>query len=321
MTTLTDKPSIEELGPADWVLIALRELSSEKNTVLVMITEHAGSTPRNTGAWMLVGNERTYGTLGGGQLEKIAEEEAKKMLASHTIKKRSKIRCLLGPDAQQCCGGAVNIVLELLNSSATTWLREAEISLKKNAENAVAFQITEPNITPKVISVKNKRSKISKTHLQSLVDSRRRLFLFGAGHVGHAICSIALQLPIRVYVIDERSWRRDLIPKSNNVSVFNSNQPETIVSQITDNSFVLVMTHSHELDYQLCRALIKKNTLDFIGLIGSRSKASRFRHRLCRDGVDPKLIEKLNCPIGKAGPSGKEPGMIALATLSEIMQS
>ena len=81
------------------------------------------------------------------------------------------------------------------------------------------------------------------------------------------------------------------------------------------------MTHSHELDYQLCRALIKKNNSDFIGLIGSRSKASRFRHRLYRDGVDPKLIEKLTCPIGKAGPSGKEPGMIALATLSEIMQS
>ena len=221
MTTSIDKPSIEELGPADWVLIALRELSSEKNTVLVMITEHAGSTPRNTGAWMLVGNERTYGTLGGGQLEKIAEEEAKKILASHTIKKRSRIRCLLGPDAQQCCGGAVNIVLELLNSAATTWLREAEICLKKNAENAVAFQITEPNITPKVISAKNKRSKISKTHLQSLVDSRPQLFLFGAGHVGYAICSIALHLPIRVYVIDERSWRRDLIPKSSNVSVFN----------------------------------------------------------------------------------------------------
>ena len=57
-----------------------------------MITEHAGSTPRDTGAWMLVGNERTYGTLGWGRLEKIAEEEAKKILVSHTTEKRSRIK-------------------------------------------------------------------------------------------------------------------------------------------------------------------------------------------------------------------------------------
>ncbi len=321
MTISISKPNIEELGPADWVLIALNELSSEKNTVLVMITEHAGSTPRNTGAWMLVGPECTYGTLGGGRLAKIAEEEAKKILVSHTIEKRSTIRYLLGPDAQQCCGGAVNIVLELLNSEAMKWLRKAETSLKKNAENAVAFQITEPKITPKVISAKNQMSRLTKTHLQSLVDHRPKLFLFGAGHVGYAICSIALQLPIRVYVIDERSWRRDLIPKSRNISVFDSDQPETIVSQITDNSLVRVMTHSNERDYQLCRALIKKNNLDFIGLIGSKSKANRFRHRLYRDGVDPKLIDKLTCPIGTAGPPGNEPGMSALATLYEIMRT
>ena len=63
-------------GPIDWVSSALERISANDSAVLVMITEDAGSTPRDAGAWILVDREATLGTLGGGQLEQIAEDAA-----------------------------------------------------------------------------------------------------------------------------------------------------------------------------------------------------------------------------------------------------
>ena len=289
--------------------------------VLVMITEDAGSTPRDSGTWMLVSHGRTHGTLGGGQLEKIAEEEATRLLNSTVSKQRSTLRCLLGPDAQQCCGGAVNLAFELLNSNAIYWLREAKKSIEDNTQDAVLFPITDPIAMPMIISAEPKVATTSGIHLQSLGDQRPWLFLFGAGHVGCSVCAIASQLPIRVVVLDARSSRRALVPKANNVTVTDMDDPELCVKQIPGNASALVMTHSHELDYILCRALLERLDLRFIGLIGSRSKAARFRHRLQREGISPQLIKRLTSPIGEAGPCGKEPGIIALSALSEIMRT
>lgn len=320
MKQTTKESIVQAFGPADWVRIAFNELSADRAMVLVMITEDAGSTPRDSGTWMLVGHDRTYGTLGGGQLEKIAEEEAIRLLNSAVSKQRSILRCLLGPDAQQCCGGAVNLAFELLNSSAMDWLRKAKKSINDDTQDAVLFPISEPTAMPMIISAEPKVSTTSGMHLQSLADQRPWLFLFGAGHVGCSVCAIASQLPIRVLVLDARSSRRALVPTANNVTVAGMDDPKLCVEQIPGNASALVMTHSHELDYVLCRALLERLDLRFIGLIGSRSKAARFRHRLQREGIRPQLIKRLTSPIGEAGPCGKEPGIIALSALSEIMR-
>ena len=111
------------------------------------------------------------------------------------------------------------------------------------------------------------------------------------------------------------------MPSANNVTVAAMDDPELCVEQIPGNASALVMTHSHELDYILCRALLERLNLSFIGLIGSRSKAARFRHRLQREGISQQLIKRLTSPIGEAGPCGKEPGIIALSALSEIIRA
>ena len=89
-------------GPVDWVSSALERISANDSAVLVMITEGAGSTPRDAGAWILVDREATLGTLGGGQLEQIAEDAAKEFLDHPRCRRRLTLRCVLGPDARQC---------------------------------------------------------------------------------------------------------------------------------------------------------------------------------------------------------------------------
>ena len=321
MNPLGNEQTLQAIGPLDWVVLALNELSENSSTVLVMITAHAGSTPKDLGAWMLVSHKHTYGTLGGGQLEKMAEEEARKLLDAAADKRRSTLRCLLGPDAQQCCGGAVDLAFELLNLDSISWLRQAKESINDHESNAVLFSVNDPNAHPQLIASASKITATSGIHIQSLVDPRPLLYLFGAGHVGCSVCAIASQLPLRVVVLDTRRSRRALVPPATNVAVLDMNDPELCVSQIPDHASALVMTYSHELDYILCRSLLKKQRLLFVGLIGSRSKAARFRHRLKREGIDSQLIARLTSPIGEAGPSGKEPGIIALSALVEFMKA
>ncbi|GIT54279.1 MAG: hypothetical protein Ct9H300mP16_14390 [Pseudomonadota bacterium] len=64
-----------------------------------------------------------------------------------------------------------------------------------------------------------------------------------------------------------------------------------------------------------------KQRPDFVGLIGSHSKAKRFRRRLVSDGLPTDTLNRLTSPIGQSGPVGKEPGVIALAALAEVLNT
>jgi xanthine dehydrogenase accessory factor len=70
---------------------------------LVTVETARGSTPRDAGAWMVVGPQATLGTIGGGQLEYMAIDAARAMLARGDDRRSLDIP--LGPEIGQCCGG------------------------------------------------------------------------------------------------------------------------------------------------------------------------------------------------------------------------
>jgi xanthine dehydrogenase accessory factor len=72
---------------------------------LVRVEAARGSTPREEGAWMLVSARETLGTIGGGQLEYMAIDAARAMLARGEDRRTLDIP--LGPEIGQCCGGRV----------------------------------------------------------------------------------------------------------------------------------------------------------------------------------------------------------------------
>jgi len=82
----------------------------------------------------------------------------------------------------------------------------------------------------------------------------------------------------------------------------------------------LVMTHDHALDYSLCRAILERGDFAWLGLIGSKSKAARFRSRLARDGLTPDAIARLVSPIGVAGIASKWPAAIAVGVAAQLLQ-
>jgi len=81
-----------------------------------------------------------------------------------------------------------------------------------------------------------------------------------------------------------------------------------------------VLTHSHPLDFALCRAILQRADSAWIGLIGSASKAARFRSRLAREGLSAEAIARLVCPIGIDGITSKWPAAIAVAVAAQILQ-
>ena len=81
--------------------------------VLVTVASAKGSVPRPPGTKMIVTADRLYGTIGGGHLEFVAIDAARRQLAAHDAHTAATLhRFALGASLGQCCGGVVNLLLE-----------------------------------------------------------------------------------------------------------------------------------------------------------------------------------------------------------------
>ena len=82
---------------------------------------------------------------------------------------------------------------------------------------------------------------------------------------------------------------------------------------------IIVMTHSHPLDFDITVAALRRRTFDFVGLIGSETKRARFVSFARQMGVAQRDIERLVCPIGMTEIKGKEPAVIAAALAAQLL--
>lgn len=95
-------------------------LEREARVMRVEITRVRGSSPREEGAVMVVSPTAMVGTIGGGQLEYMALDEARKLL--NLNQPSGFMDVPLGPEIGQCCGGRVEITLTEMDSLARSKL-------------------------------------------------------------------------------------------------------------------------------------------------------------------------------------------------------
>nr|WP_313708891.1 xanthine dehydrogenase accessory protein XdhC [Brucella intermedia] len=91
-------------------------LNRRPDSVLVEVTDVKGSAPRDAGAWMLVARDMIFRTIGGGQLEYMAIDHARKILAGG---RDTPMDVPLGPEIGQCCGGRVGLSFKRVNRGLT----------------------------------------------------------------------------------------------------------------------------------------------------------------------------------------------------------
>jgi xanthine dehydrogenase accessory factor len=91
------------------------------------------------------------------------------------------------------------------------------------------------------------------------------------------------------------------------------------VREAAPDSYFVVMTHDHPLDLALSEAILRRGDFRYAGVIGSATKAQRFRYRLEGKGIAADSLARLRCPIGLADVKGKLPAEIAVAVAGEII--
>ncbi len=143
------------------------------------------------------------------------------------------------------------------------------------------------------------------------VEERRHLHLWGAGHVGRALVLALAPLPFRISWWDARP------------NAFPAAVPQSVTcrvgppSDMQPDAFVLVMSHSHTLDFEVVDFALRNAAFKFVGLIGSQTKRVRFVKRLREAGVE---TARLICPIGISSLISKHPAAIAAGVAVQLLE-
>ena len=151
----------------------------------------------------------------------------------------------------------------------------------------------------------------------------QHIAIYGAGHVSRALVPILAQLPLQISWIDNRQEMLDDITQQalpSNVKLTASEMPAETIASLPDKSWVMVMTHSHQLDFDIIEAALRRKEMAFVGMIGSDTKARRFRTRLAHREFQQQDIQRLVSPVGVLDIPGKRPIEVAVSMAAQLIQ-
>jgi xanthine dehydrogenase accessory factor len=302
----------------DWKAQA-REALLQGPAALVTILATEGSAPRGPGTRMVVTERGLAGTIGGGALEHQAAAQARALLGHPPGSWRVQ-DYPLGPLLGQCCGGRVRLLVERLDE-IPDGEGPFEITLSDRVERQPlpgegrgpdpCSAPLGPGLRRGTIGARGPLPATGTRFVEPADGDRLPVLMFGAGHVGKAIAMRAEGLPLRLGWYDSRPEAAE----TPGVMLADEEAMAACAGSAGSDTAVVILTHDHGLDYRLTAAALASEAL-YVGLIGSETKRARFLSRLAKDGVD---ATRLTCPIGLPGPRGKEPEVIAIATLAQLL--
>ncbi|MGY6633291.1 MAG: xanthine dehydrogenase accessory protein XdhC [Alkalilacustris sp.] len=281
-------------------------VAAHGQVVRILVADIRGSTPREAGASMLVWHSGQNGSIGGGALEWQATVQARDCKAPQIL------RLPLGPTLGQCCGGSVTLVLEPFDAARLEALRLQDGA----AVRPIGQSPRAPAPHLDAAAVRSPRI-IDGWLIEPLSRPERRVWIWGAGHVGRAIIDVMSPLPqLALTWID---FSQDRFPPAlpPNVLPVANQAPAALVLQAPADAEHLVVTHSHALDLALCDAILRHGFAS-LGLIGSATKRARFLGRLTALGHDAATLGRIRCPIGMPE-LGKHPQVIALGVAVALL--
>lgn len=228
--------------------------------VMATVVRAQGSTPRNPGARLIwLPDEGFIGTVGGGHFERLVLADARRCYQQRAA---ALERYTLATDADQCCGGVMDVFLEYIGP-------------------------------------------------------RRRVVLFGSGHVSLHVARLLRDATVEVVVVDDRpDWNTpERFPDCRRLLSWD--EGIRAASESPRATLACVMTCSHDTDYDIVRRLLDAPPA-FLGLIGSRSKRACFFSRLAGAGVGEAALEGVKCPVG-LGDMGKAPSLVAVSIAGKLL--
>ncbi len=317
----------------------LEQVDRQAELVRVTIIDVQGSAPREAGAVMVVDAGGSMGTIGGGALEYDAIAHARTLLQddSNDQWRRDVKDYPLGPRLGQCCGGFVKVLFERTMPRWRDFFlckpsHEKRFLLRpvESGEAPVFLSDERAKLPPDLRRTLSKATGGEARHflyhdeadgrlwfVEDLQCSPAQIYLYGAGHVGREIVRICAGMDVEIVWVDtdETRFPADLPANATRLIAASPCKASAYASEC---AYHVVMTYSHAMDLEICHAVLARGAFRFLGLIGSATKRARFEKRLIELGIERVSLERLCCPIGVEGLTGKDPSVIALSVAAQI---
>jgi len=295
-----------------WIEVARERIAREGAVVRASLVGVKGSAPREAGATMLITRDGIWQTIGGGSLEFEVMRRARRMLGEAAgAWPRQVMRAALGPDMGQCCGGQVRVLLEYFGPD------QDETLAGLAGCRALLHPLDGDQPLSDAGDAPTGTDRASRGFVAPVAVPGRPVFVYGAGHIGRALAPhlVALQLDLHWVDVAAERFPPDIPDGARRVV---ASDPTLIAAHAPADSLHLVITHNHDLDQAICHRILSGGGFARLGLIGSATKAARFRSRLSKAGIDEAVLARLVCPLGLASITGKHPARVALSIAAGV---
>ena len=286
-----------------------------------------GSTPGKIGGKAIIeADGRIWATLGGGQIEAMAQQRA--IEACKSKKAIAFDMAFEGASAisdQPICGGAMRVLIDPRPETKRDAYASAARAVSRRQRGVLLTRIcsdgeiavdnewfTEKQVLSAKTEIAADMQKCMARERALLVEadsscevliqpviSRPVLLIAGGGHVGQAVAAQAIAVGFDVIVLDDRReftmgdlFAEGITTRRGDVA------GEIGRFDISDNTYIVIVTRGHQHDIDALRACIH-SPARYIGMIGSGRKVSMIRRRFIDSNVaTSEEFDRVYTPIG-----------------------
>lgn len=148
--------------------------------------------------------------------------------------------------------------------------------------------------------------------------SRKKLYIFGAGHCGKALAKFAPDLDFDVTLIDERydAFEGTDYPECTLIKEHHATAIENL--SFDENTYIVILTYNHSYDREIL-ALTSKKTHCYIGMIGSERKVAIAKKNMLTSNIlNEQEVSEIDMPIG-LDIAAITPQEIAISILAKLI--
>ena len=308
------------------LMVKLKEQAVQGNDCyLIALIESEGSTPRSSGAYMLVNkNGWVAGTVGGGGMEYAAVLEAQKKLQKGEAKSFQK-RFDLTTAAGMACGGYCSLQFCYLPAQKETEILAEYVLYKLEVRYPwwLLLPMGEGSILVEDFLPLKKHQGFfnldGKEYYAEQYNYDGRVFVFGAGHVARELVPLLSHLGFKCVVLDDREEFADpaVFPTAHKVLQVDYTKLEGIVKP-NCKDYAVVMTRGHVHDAN-CERFLLTTPVPYIGVMGSKNKAKLARETLLAEGYTEAQLARITTPIG-LDIGSETPAEIAVSIAAQLIQ-
>ncbi len=284
-----------------------KELEQEQPVALAAILDARGSMPRREGARMaLLADGSFIGTIGGGNIERIAQVRMGKLLAGHDAAGEQgfpRLEWMTHEKNAMACGGDALLAIRALGAEDLGVI-DGLIEACERGERAwlvedwadplcPSWQVTGRGTCERPTWDEGAR------RFEEPLFAEPVCFVFGGGHVGQALVPVLAGIGFTVEVVDDRPGicEAGLFPQARNVTCCSFEDIDAHVT-VGENDYVVVLTHGHLGDAAVLERVLPRHPF-YVGCIGSRRKAAFVIDSLVRAGIPREEAERVHLPIGE----------------------